>query len=137
MRHLIALLAVPVLGVMLAAGTPKAAAPAPESGDAAFARKDFKKALELYRVELQKAPEPSKERRVVSCLAALGEWDEALREGEALVLKRGESLEGVRARRLLADLYRNADHQGFKVGGEIRRGSENREGESVWLFGED
>ncbi len=137
MRRLLAILVVPGLGVLLAQGASKGAGAAVETGETAFARKDFKKALVLFRAELKAAPDPLKERRVVASLAGLGEWDEALREGEALVARRGDSLEGVRARRLLADVYLRADHQGFKVGDQLRRGGENREGEQVWLQAED
>jgi uncharacterized protein YfaS (alpha-2-macroglobulin family)/tetratricopeptide (TPR) repeat protein len=137
MRRWLAILVVPILGLLLVGGASKGAAPAPETGEAAFVRKDFKKALELFRAELKTAADPVKERRVVACLAALGEWDEALREGEALATRRGDSLEGVRVRRLVADVYLRADHQGFKVGDQVRRGGENREGEQVWLEPED
>ncbi|HET7293111.1 MAG TPA: MG2 domain-containing protein, partial [Vicinamibacteria bacterium] len=108
-----------------------------EAADAAFGRKDFRKALELYRAELKAAASPHGERRVVSCLAALGEWDEALREGESLVARAGESLDGARARRLVAGVYLDAPHWGFKVGGVLRRGSEHREGEQVWTEQDD
>lgn len=137
MRRLLAILVVPFLGLLLAGGASNGAAPGSDTGEAAFLRKDFKKALVLFRAELQAAPDPAKERRVVACLAALGEWDEALREGEALAARRGDSLEGVRSRRLLADVYLRADHQGFKVGDQLRRGGENREGEQVWLQEQD
>ncbi len=136
MRSAAAILVVPFLGLLLLAGASKGAAPA-ETGETAFARKDFKKALGLYRSELKAAPDVRKERRVVACLAALGEWDEALREGEAVVVRQGESLEGVRARRLLAEVYGQAVHSGFKLGDQIRRGEEHREGERVWLQGDD
>ncbi len=125
---------------LLLLATAIAAAPAPaakESADAAFAQKDFRKALALYRAELKASVVPEKERRVVSCLAAVGEWDEALREGEALVARAGDTLEGVRARRLLAGVYLDAPHWGFKAGGVLRRGSEQREGEQVWTEQED
>ena len=112
-------------------------APVTETGDAAFERKDFRKALALYRGELKAKVVPHKERRVVSCLAALNDWDGAIREGEALVTRGGDTLEGVRARRLLAGVYTDAPHWGFKVGGVLRRGSEQREGEQVWTEQDD
>ncbi len=109
----------------------------PETGDTAFARNDFRRALDLYRQELAARPDPEKERRVVSCLAALNEWDEALGEGGALVSRAGEGLEGVKARRLLAGMLRDAPHWGFRSGGVLRRGNEHREGEQVWTEQED
>src|SRR5262245_56376360 len=124
-----------VLAPALGAGTPPSTPP--ETGDAAFERKDFRKALALYRDELKRTPSARKERRVVSCLAALGEWDDALREGEALVARAGETLEGARARRLVAGVYRDAPHWGFKVGSSLKRGSEHREGEQVWAEQDD
>ncbi len=136
MRRAAAILVIPFLGLLCLGGASKPPAPA-ESGESAFVRKDFKKALGLYRAELKVAPDVLKERRVVACLAALGEWDEALREGESVVGRQGESLDGVRARRLLADVYGQATHTGFKLGAEIRRGDEQREGERVWLQEED
>ena len=136
MRRAAATLVIPFLGLVFLAGASKGAAPA-ETGETAFARKDFKKALGLYRSELKAAPDVRKERRVVACLAALGEWDEALREGEAVVVRQGESLEGVRARRLLAEVYGQAVHSGFKLGDQVRRGEEHREGERVWLQEDD
>src|SRR5262245_253163 len=124
-----------LLLAMATAANPPAAVS--ETGDAAFERKDFRKALALYRTELKARPNPQTERRIVSCLAALGDWDEAIREGEALVERAGETLDGVRARRLLAGVYTDAPHWGFKSGGVLRRGSEQREGEQVWTEQED
>jgi alpha-2-macroglobulin len=137
MRRLLAVLVIPSLGLLLSGSASRGAEPGPDTGESAFARKDFKKALGLFRAELEAAADPLKERRVVACLAALGEWGEALRTGEALVSQAGDSLEGVRARRLLADVYLRAEHRAFKLGDEIRRGGENREGEEVWLQQED
>jgi len=136
MRRAAAVLVIPFLGLVLLDDASKGAAPV-ETGETAFARKDFKKALGLFRAELKAARGVLKERRVVACLAALGEWDESLHEGEAVVVRQGESLDGVRARRLLAEVYGQAAHWGFKLGDQIRRGEENREGERVWLQEED
>ncbi len=117
-------------------GTPPPAT-GPDTGEDAFERKDFRRALELFRQELTAGRHAEKERRVVSCLAALSEWDEAIREGEALVVRWGEDLEGVRGRRLLASVLRDAPHWGFRSGGVLRRGGEQREGERVWTEHED
>jgi len=108
-----------------------------DTGDLAFARKDFRRAIELYRAELASRPEPEKERRVVTCLAALQEWDEALREGEALVGRSGTDLDGIKSRRLLAGVLRDAPHWGFRSEGVLRRGGEQREGEQVYTEQED
>jgi len=107
------------------------------TGDAAFGRKEFAKALELYRAELQKGPDAARERRVISCLAALSRWDEAMGEGESYVERHVDSLDGVRGRLVLADVFLRAPHFGFKVGGKVRRGGEHREGEEVSLHDED
>jgi hypothetical protein len=129
------LAALPLLLATLLAAAPVATPP--ETGDDAFARKDFRRALELYRRELRWGPHAERELRVVSCLAALGDWEAAIREGEELVLRRGETLDGVRGRRLLAGVLRDAPHWGFRSDGVLRRGGEHREGEQVSLELED
>jgi uncharacterized protein YfaS (alpha-2-macroglobulin family) len=129
------LLIAPLLALSLLGA--QAGKPTPESADAAFARKDFKKARDLYRAELAKGTDARKERRVLSCLLGLGEWDEALRDGQGYVARYGDSIDGVRGRRLLADAYLAAPHWGFRDGDVVRRGGERREGEQVWLQEED
>jgi hypothetical protein len=123
--------------LLLAAALFAAPEPPSETADAAFSRRDFRRALELFRAELRGGPDPEKERRVVACLAALQDWDEALREGEALVARSGDGLDGVKARRLLAGTLRDAPHWGFRSGGILRRGGEHREGEQVYVQHED
>lgn len=137
MPRSLTLLAAFLLLPLAQAGSPKVAAPPPDTADAAFARKDFRKALAFYRGELAKRRDAAKERRIVSCLAALEDWDEALREGEAYLGRHADTLDGVRGRRLVADVYLRAPHWGFKEGSVLRRGGERREGERVWLQRED
>jgi hypothetical protein len=132
--RLVTLLIAPFVALALVGEGPQ---PSAETGEAAFARKDFKKALALYRSELRKGPDALRERRVLVCLMGLAEWDEALENGEAYVARHGESLDAVRGRRLLADAYLGAPHWGFKEGETLRRGGERREGEQVWLQEED
>ncbi len=53
-RRAAAVLVLPFLGLLCLGGASKAAAPA-DTGESAFVRKDFKKALGLYRAELKAA----------------------------------------------------------------------------------